>query len=163
MNGMNRRNQLTLAALDRIRRFLLEGEAPEPAPAPLAGEGTWKSPFEIESLPFVDDKDTSASAVSEANIYSCAAADEGGPEVVYRLTLTETTTLRARVFDGDGADVDLHFMADPGGAANCIERADKVLEVTASPGTYWLSVDTYVASGQPQPGAYRLTVVALDP
>jgi hypothetical protein len=31
--GMNLRNLITLTALDRARRFLLEGEAPEPDPS----------------------------------------------------------------------------------------------------------------------------------
>jgi hypothetical protein len=159
--GMNQRNLLTLEALDRARRFLLETETPEPPPSPLAGEGSWTSPFEIDALPFADDRDTSLSNVSEASVYSCAPTDEGGPEVVYRLTLTQPESLRIRVLDGAGADVDVHFMADPGGAEHCTARADKVLDVQAGPGTYWISADTYVASGKPAAGAYLFTIVRL--
>ncbi|MDI3289744.1 SGNH/GDSL hydrolase family protein [Polyangium sp. 15x6] len=160
--GMNRRNLLTIEALDRARRFLLEGEAPEPRPKDLAGEGTWESPFEIDALPFVDDRDTAASKISVANQYSCSPVDEGGSEVVYRLTLTEPTNLRIRVFDAAGVDIDVHFMEDPGGAALCVSRADKVLDVNAGPGTYWISADTYVSASGPLPGPYLFTVVAID-
>jgi hypothetical protein len=62
--AMNQRNLLTLEALDRARRFVLEAEAPEERPAELAGEGTWENPFEIDSLPFVDDRDTTTSQTS---------------------------------------------------------------------------------------------------
>ncbi|MDI1450494.1 SGNH/GDSL hydrolase family protein [Polyangium sp. 6x1] len=160
--GMNRRNLLTMEALDRVRRFLLEGEAPEPRPKDLAGEGSWESPFEIDALPFVDDRDTTASKTSVANEYACSPVDEGGAEVVYRINLKEPTNLRIRVFDAAGVDIDVHFMDDPGGAAACVARADKVLDVSAGPGTYWISADTYVSASGPLPGPYLLTVVAID-
>ena len=157
--GMNRRNLLTLEALDRARRFLLEGEAPEPRPADLVGRLLREQPFGIDALPFVDDRDTSLSVTSSAKMYSCASADESGPEVVYRLKLSEPTDLRIRVFDDANTDIDIQFMADPGGAAHCLARADKVLDVTAGPGTYWISADTYAGSGKSATGAYLLTVV----
>lgn len=157
--GMNRRNLLTLEALDRARRFLLESEAPEPRPADLVGAGTWEQPFGIDALPFVDDRDTSLSVSSSAKVYSCASADESGPEVVYRLKLSEATDLRIRVFDDANADIDIQFMADPGGADHCLARADKVLDVTAGPGTFWISADTYAGGGMAKGGSYLLTVV----
>jgi GDSL-like Lipase/Acylhydrolase family len=157
--GMNRRNLITLEALDRARRFLLEGEAPEPRPSDLVGAGTWEQPLLIDVLPFVDDRDTSRSVTSSAKQYSCTSADEGGPEVVYRLQLSAPTDLRIRVFDDASADIDLQFMADPGGPAHCLSRADKVLDVTAGPGTYWLAADTYAGGGMAKGGPYLLTVV----
>jgi len=160
--GMNRRNLLTIEALDRARRFLLEGEAPEPRPKDLAGEGSWASPFEIDALPFVDDRDTTASKTSVANQYSCSPVDEGGAEVVYRLVLKAPTKLRIRVFDAADVDIDVHFMEDPGGAELCVARADKVLDVSAGPGTYWISADSYVSASGPLPGPYLLTVVVVD-
>lgn len=95
-------------------------------------------------------------------MYSCSPVDEGGSEVVYRLVLTEPKNLRIRVFDGAGVDIDVHFLEDPGGAGACVARADKVLDVSAGPGTYWISADTYVSASGPLPGPYLLTVVALD-
>jgi hypothetical protein len=159
--GMNQRNLITLEALDRMRRYVLEGAPPESRPADLKGEGSWQSPFEIDSLPFVDDRDTTKSNVSVANVYSCSAADESGPEVVYRLSLSKLTQFRIHVLDGAGVDVDVHLMNDPGGADQCIARADKQLDASLGPGTYWISVDTYVSAGNPQPGPYLLTVTEL--
>lgn len=158
--GMNQRNLLTLEALDRARRFLIEGEPPEASPPPLAGAGTWRDPIVIDALPFVDGRDTSQSLVSEADLYSCGAQDEGGPEVVYRVVLDAPTTLRARVFDADSVDVDLQWLSGPSGA-ECVARGDKVLDVTAEAGTYWLTADSFVSGGAALAGAYRLTLVAL--
>lgn len=159
--GINRRNLLTLEALDRVRRFIIEDEAPEKAPPPLAGEGTWQSPYEIDAFPFADDKDATKSQTSEVRAYRCSTAYESGPEVVYRMSLKETMTLRARLFHGPGLDMDLHFMNSPGGGQHCTARGDKVLEVTAGPGTYYLSADTFMAGDKPQSGDYRLTIVRL--
>jgi hypothetical protein len=160
LEGMNQRNLLTLQALDRARRFVLEGEGAEPAPPPLAGAGTWEEPFVIDSLPFVDDRDTAIQGVSVSADYSCGARDEGGPEVVYRLVLGAAATIRARVFDADGVDVDLQLMSDAG-PGGCIARADGVVEAPLEAGSYLISADSFVAGGVAQSGVYRLVVVAL--
>ncbi len=158
--GMNQRNLITLEALDRARRFLIESETPEQRPAELGGEGTWQAPYEIDALPFVDNRDTTGVQTSVANKYSCSMANESGPEIVYRLKLETTKNLRIRVIDDQNGDIDVQFMADPGGADNCLARGDKVLDVTAAPGTYWISADTFVdAAMNALPGTYLLTVV----
>jgi hypothetical protein len=159
-DGMNLRNLISLEALDRARRFLLEDQAPEAAPPPLEGSGTWADPKVIDALPFVDVGDTSASITKEVDVYSCAAANEGGPEVVYRLTLAAPTKLSVRVFDGEGVDVDIHALAAPSGGA-CLARHDSRVVLTAGPGDLYLSVDTYVSQGAPQAGPFRLTVVPV--
>jgi hypothetical protein len=95
-----------------------------------------------------------------ANKYSCSMANEGGPEIVYRLKLDSTKNLRIRVVDDGKVDIDVHFMSDPGGVDYCLGRNDQVLDVTAGPGTYWISADTYVdASGTALAGPYLLTVL----
>jgi GDSL-like lipase/acylhydrolase family protein len=158
--GVNRRNLLTLAALDRARRFLIESEAPEADPPAIEGEGTWLSPYEIDALPFVDDRDPSKTGVSERATYEGSAADDGGPEIVYRLDITERTALRARIFHAPGADMDIHLLDGVGRSAHCIETADKALDVTLDPGTYGLAIDALVRRGGASlPGDYRLTVV----
>jgi hypothetical protein len=159
-DGMNLRNLVSLEALDRARRFLLEDQPPEAAPPPLKGSGTWADPKIIDELPFVDVGDTSASTTKEVDVYGCAAANEGGPEVVYRLTLAAPTKLSVRVFDGEGVDVDIHALSAPSGGA-CLVRHDSRVVLTAGPGDLYLSVDTYVSQGTPQAGPFRLTVVPI--
>jgi hypothetical protein len=158
--GFNQRNLITLEALDRVRRFLENGEAPEAAPAALAGAGTWSDPRVIDALPFVDDGDTSRSRTTRATVYACGAQDESGPEIVYKVTLPATTKLRARVYADDHADIDLHWLSGPD-PTTCTARADRTLDVTAGPGTFYLSADTPVSGGVPQSGGYRLSLVQL--
>lgn len=160
--GMNQRNLITLEALDKARRFWVNQEAPETRPPDIAGEGTWQSPYEIDALPFVDNRDTQGVATSVADKYSCSTANESGPEIVYRLKLATQKNLRIRVIDDGAVDIDVQFMKDPGGADNCLGRNDKVLDVTAGPGTFWISADTFVdASGKKLAGPYLLTIVEL--
>ncbi|HRI69384.1 MAG TPA: SGNH/GDSL hydrolase family protein [Polyangium sp.] len=160
--GMNQRNLITLEALDRSRRFFIENEVPENRPADIVGEGTWASPYEIDALPFVDDRNTQGTTTSEVDKYSCSMANEGGPEIVYRLKLETPKNLRIRVVDDAATDIDVHFLSDPGGANTCLTRSDKVLDVTAGPGTYWISADTYVdAAGTTLTGPYLLTVLEM--
>jgi hypothetical protein len=159
-DGMNLRNLISLEALDRARRFLLEDQAPEAAPPPLKGSGTWADPKIIDALPFVDAGDTGASTTEEVGVYSCATANEGGPEIVYRLTLSALTKLSVRVFDGEGVDVDIHALSAPSGDA-CLARHDSRVVLTAGPGDLYLSVDTYVSQGKPQAGPFRMTVVPI--
>jgi hypothetical protein len=164
--AMNQRNWITLTALDRVRRFLLEADSrppPDPDPPSLAGSGTWDDPLVVDALPFIDVNDTSMSATSIANVYSCAPQNEGGPEIVYQVTLAAPTHLHMRVFEDPGVDVDLQWLSMPSASA-CLARADNDLDVMAPAGTYWLSIDSYVPSttGVAKAGAYRLTMVAVN-
>jgi hypothetical protein len=159
MFGHNQRNRLQLTALDRARHFLIDGAPAEPTP-PSLGKGTWDDPRVVDALPFVDDGDTVKSTTTTASMYSCGAQDESGPEIIYKIELTESTKLRARVFVDDEVDVDLHWLTGPD-ASMCTDRDDKTLDITAGPGTFWLAADTFVSAGQPKPGAYRLTLVKV--
>lgn len=159
--GINRRNLLTLEALSRVRRFLLEDEPPEADPPPLAGEGSWDSPYEIDALPFSDDRDVSTSGSSERVAYDCTPSrtEKAGPEVVYRLAVTEETHLRARLFQAEGARMTMHLIEDPGRSSHCIQRADKLIDATVKPGVYRIAVDSTEPEGKAQPRDFRLTVV----
>jgi hypothetical protein len=152
--GMNQRNKVTLEALDRVRRFILEDETPEVAQA-RAGRGTCDDPRRIDALPFVDDGDTTA-GVSVVPQYACGAQDEGGPEIVYRIEVAQAET-RARVFTDEGVDLDLHWLDGPS-AAQCTARADRTLDIQAQPGVHYLAVDSFVSSGKALSGGYRLTL-----
>jgi hypothetical protein len=157
--GQNWRNLLTLQALDRVKRFVLEKSAPEARPPALLGKGTWAAPYVVDDLPFVD-HGTTVGGADVANVYACSSADEGGPEVVYEITLTAPARLRARVLTDDGVDLDLHWLSGAT-ASTCVSRADKVLDVDVTKaGTYRLVVDSYVTGGSVKAGGYRLTLLA---
>ncbi|MCA9599495.1 MAG: SGNH/GDSL hydrolase family protein, partial [Myxococcales bacterium] len=157
----NRRNLASMQLLDVLSRVVVDGEnAPDVAPPGYEGDGSIASPIVIDQLPFTHAAST-AGAESTLDAYSgCTATqDESGPEVVYSLTLSKTTALRAMVFDRDGVDVDLHLTGAPASGGGCIARHDRQISRTLAAGTYSFVVDSFVSGGVAQAGAYLFVVV----
>jgi len=163
MKGYPMRNLLTLQALDRLRRTLVSTEAAPDAPGtPLVGMGTSTEPFRIPSLPFTHMYDSSRSTQTDLDGYpSCdTGQDEGGPEVIYQLEVTEMTEVRALVFDGAGVDLDVHILESSPAGGNCRARNDKQVTWILTPGTWYFSVDTFVPAGlDPAAGEYLFVLV----
>jgi hypothetical protein len=165
--GMNQRNLLTLAALDRMRRYVLGDEPAEVAPPQLHGDGTWEAPLRVNALPFADDRDTRAFEAKVDDYGGCVGAPTSGGEIVYELDLAADTRLRIRAFGDRGSaeggprpgdvDVDL-FWLDGEAPDSCAQRADRALEITAPAGKHRLVVDTASALS----GSFRLTIVPVE-
>ncbi|NVB39786.1 SGNH/GDSL hydrolase family protein [Pseudenhygromyxa sp. WMMC2535] len=165
-HGYNIRNLIALESLARVSAALLEDQpqAEDQGAASLAGEGSIDAPFEIPALPFADARDSAAGPTFELDVYSgCGStADESGPEHVYRLELAETTAIRAIVLDRAGVDVDLHLL-DGLDVADCLLRDDTMIEATLEPGTYFLTLDTYVnGQGVEQAGDYDFVILECE-
>jgi hypothetical protein len=171
-HGYNMRNLIALEGLDRARRSLL-ASGPDPDPDPdidepiisLQGLGDVDAPLEIPSLPFADTNSTADAPSLFLDVYSgCGSlADESGPENIYRVVLTETTPIRAMVLDRAGVDVDIHLLDDSASEAGCIARADRLIEHTLDPGTYYFALDTYVdGQGVEYGGEYTFVVLACE-
>ncbi|KIG16671.1 Multiple EGF-like-domain protein 3 precursor [Enhygromyxa salina] len=173
-HGYNMRNLIALQGLDRTHRSLLAADPdPDPDPDPdidepalfLQGLGDIDSPLEIPGLPFADTNSTIGAPSLMLDVYAgCGAlADESGPENIYQLELAQTTPIRAMVLDRAGVDIDIHVLDDTASEAGCIARADRLLELTLDPGTYYFSLDTYV-NGQAieQSGEYTFVVLACE-
>jgi hypothetical protein len=120
--------------------------------------GTSTNPIVLSSFPASDSGDTSTS--SSDVLDGCAASastSESGPEVIYKVTLSQPGTLTASVSDDVGVDVDVHLYTSLN-TNDCIARADSTLTETVDCGTYYIVVDTYAdSSGKEYPGAYTLT------
>lgn len=160
--GYNMRNWITINALDRVKRVVVDSTAaPDTAPAPLAGSGAPDDPIVIDGLPFVAVGDTGASPFDTIDRYpGCnSAADESGPEMVYRLVVTRSMRLRAAVYDRGAVDVDIHLLGDQVGGNACLTRNHRFVTVDVTPGTYHLVVDSFVDAGSVLAGEYLLTVV----
>lgn len=158
--GNNVRNLLTLEALDRARRAVAEGLASDDTAPRRSGSGLPADPIDITALPFVDVRDTRVDGASNVARYdSCSTANEGGPEVLYRLVLDHPAHLRLFVVSRTGADVDLHLLSGPDGVTDCVARNDKVLVQDLAAGTWWLSLDTFVNASGALPGEYLLVVL----
>ncbi len=159
--GHNVRNLLTLEALTRLRGAVLSNTAPDATATTRQGTGTLASPIVVDSLPFVDVRDTQTDGERRlANYPGCSTANEGGPEVLYRFEVTRPMNVRATVaMTNTTADVDVHLLRGTATGAACVTRADKTITAALTPGTYFFALDTYVSSGRELPGEYALVVL----
>ena len=157
----NARNLASLETLDAVRRIVAGGEAaPDRTALPaVAGSGTKADPFVIDRLPFTHSWDTGRGE-SLVERWSCnAAANEGGPEVYYRLDLPESTPVRAIVVDRSVVDVDVHLGQDDG---NCSARGDVIAEDRLAAGEHRVVVDSFFGASGSKQGAYLLVVVKCE-
>jgi hypothetical protein len=144
----------------------VDGEAaPDAAPPGHSGQGSIASPIVIDALPFTHSANTADSTQSAIADYpGCSASqDESGPEVVYSLTLSQPTAIRAMVFDRAGVDVDVHLTGAPASGESCIARHDRMIERTLTPGDYNFVVDSFADGGVAQAGEYLFVVVECAP
>jgi hypothetical protein len=158
-HGNNLRNLLTLETLDRLRATVLDAmPAPDLELPRSAGSGLPADPLVIDAFPYADRRDTRAGVRAIASYPGCSAADEGGPELYYQVTITAPTTLHAYALEAAGVDVDLQLL-DAGGA--CLGRGDTTIDHAVAAGTYTLVVDTF-ASGAIERGGEYVLVVTTD-
>ncbi len=158
--GYNVRNLVTIEALDRAHRATTLAEAaPDPAGPALVGDGSPDNPFVIPQLPFTHDANTLFSDHRNLNLYDGCGADqnEGGPELLYRLDLDRAMSLLIMVFDRGTVDIDVHLLSGTT-EGSCLSRAHRQIEADVGPGTYYLSLDTFVGSTE-QAGEYLLAVM----
>jgi hypothetical protein len=121
--------------------------------------GSFSNPIQINSWPFVDNRDTSQSVNDLLD--ACGAApgtNESGPEYVYVFEIDTPGHLVVSVTDGAGVDIDLHLYTDLA-ERDCLARHDHTLDVQLTEcGTYYLVMDTWVnASDIVLEGAYSMT------
>ena len=162
--GMNVRNLLGLTTLDRMRRFVVEDAEPEPDTVGLAGEGTARSPWEIDELPFVDVGVAGAGTGSDAGHRVAPAgceANGGARSVVYRVDLPAPVRFRARVFGDPGVEVRVSW-ATEGKDPLCLARPDTDLEVSAPEGPARIVVWSRASANGNAPGSWRLIIVPVE-
>ena len=138
--------------------------AADAGPSPCAPQGTFACPVVVDRVPFVDRRDTSSpvDAPSDtADAYACRPETrETGPEVVYRVHVTERALLSARLEapPEGGPDIDLHLLDAPRPEA-CLARDNLSLSRMLDPGDYFLVADTWAdADAVEYPGPYMLTI-----
>ena len=121
--------------------------------------GSRENPIAVSTFPFEDRNSTVGAPSSALARYDCAPmTDEGGPEVYYAVAVPAGGVLSARVEAEVGTDTDVHVLTAPREDA-CVARGDVSASATfTAASTVYVVVDTYVASGRPQPGAYTLSM-----
>lgn len=146
-HGYNVRNLITLEALDRLKRVLVDREAaPDPAPATLAGDGSAAAPFLIPSLPFGEVRDTRRSTSRTLDGLGCSGAPATpGPEYFYELVLPQRTALRILLLDGGARALRLALLSAPD-AKSCLESEARMIAGAFPAGTYFIAVDTPAGS-----------------
>lgn len=164
-HGYNVRNLVALEALDRAVAVLEDdAEGLDDAQPSLEGEGTPSAPWVIGELPFTDVRDTSMEGAPFVDVYpGCGStSDESGPELWYRLDVTETVRIRAVALDMEGVDIDMHLVDATATGEGCIERGDSFVQATLEPGTYHFVLDTWVSEGTPLAGEVSFVLVECE-
>ena len=144
---------------DPVNYFLVDTrDIPNPLWFPCTPDGSHDCPYEIGSLPYSHNGDTSAAVSSDYDLYNCSDADESGPEAVYVLTIDESGSLEVDVdCDDPVVDVDVHLL-DGDDPDACLDRDHWGFSYSITPGQYFIIVDTWVDEGDVLEGDYTLTV-----
>lgn len=160
--GHNTRNLVTLEGLSRAWGSVTAGTAPDATAPRIRGTGLRGDEIVIDSLPFVDVRDTRTDGAARIDSYpGCAsAANESGREVLYRLELSQPTNVRVFVVSLGTSDIDVHLMSDTTSGQSCVVRNDKFFVRQLAAGTYFLSLDTYQSAAGVLPGEYLVGVIA---
>ncbi len=124
---------------------------------PCTPDGGHRCPFPIDSFPFSDQRDTAASQIDVFDLYSCSAADESGPELVYLFTIDRSGTLSVSVDCQEPVDIDVHLL-DGDDPNACLARANVSFEYPITPGRYFIVADTYTDGAEVLSGEYLLQV-----
>ena len=117
----------------------------------------------VDAFPFTDYRDTAQSSLSAFDSYACRPnTNEGGPEIVFQVEVPADGFLSVAVYEEPGVDVDVHLLGslDP---SDCLDRGNLHARADVTAGTWFVVVDTYVASGVPQSGAFRLDIGFVEP
>ncbi len=116
----------------------------------------------VDTFPFTNDNDTAQSTRDLFDVYDCAASNESGNEVVYRVEVPASGFLSAAVYEAPGVDVDVHILSSLD-SQTCVSRGNLHAKADVTPGTWFVVVDTFVSAGVPQAGAYRVDIGFISP
>ncbi|MBK8937196.1 MAG: hypothetical protein IPM79_06025 [Polyangiaceae bacterium] len=118
----------------------------------------------VTSFPFSEQRDTSAEGGTEIDAYDCSpGTNEGGPEILYRVTVPSDGFVSAAVYDDAGVDIDVHIVTtiDPLAPSGdgCLSRGDLEASADVSAGDVWIVADTWVnGGGSALSGGFRIDI-----
>lgn len=132
-------------------------------------KGAKDDPVIIDKFPFEHTGNTYYYLSNEFNSYTCADTpnskdiDESGPEVFYQFHTDCPGTVSIKLTAGEGSDskaredMDIHLLKTLS-ADDCLKRAHIEFTEAISAGDYFVSVDTYTASGTTMGGQYTVKI-----
>lgn len=141
--GDDAMGRIALEQLDRARRAAVDKEVLDPSAPTIAGAGTRARPFVIPSIPFGTMADL---------------ATAPGGELVYRLTTTSTTRVRALVFDARHSPLASRLVHEVGGVARRSHAT--ILPLELEPGVHDFVIQR--AGGSATAGARAEIGFAID-
>jgi hypothetical protein len=145
--GYNTRNLLSLAALEGVRRVIVDGaDAPAPPSPHATGAGDFKRPVPIEALPY-------------AHLGAVRAGKDGRARRVYRLQLDKPTHLEAFVVDRPALGARLSLLADLESGPKWLVEDQPRIEASLGSGAWFIVVDGEPKGGE-SPGEYLLVARA---
>lgn len=142
------------ASLSTLHCYIYSRGTPDVFP------GTPSNPIQIPSFPFSHSDSTASSGGSDMfDYYSCSpSTNESGREKIYRFSTSQGGVLKASVSCPNEVDIDLHLLTGLN-SNSCLTRAHISFSYTVSPGTYYISCDTYVnGSGVELMGDYTVNL-----
>jgi len=120
--GYNMRNLITMQAFDRVfRTVVTAAPALDFEPAALQGEGSQADPFQVDTIPFIDARATTALDL----------------RFFYRLDLGETLDLRLMAIHRDDSDADLTLLD---ASLAVVESSEGWIDTQLGPGRYFVEV-----------------------
>ncbi len=117
----------------------------------------------VSTFPFSDTHDTTLEGTDAVDAYDCSMADEGGREIVYRVTVPKDGFVSAAVYDDAATDIDVQIVtafdpAAPSGTG-CVSRGNNHAGADVAAGDVWIIADTYVsATTGEKAGAFKLDI-----
>ena len=160
-HGYNVRNLITLQALDRMQQVFEQGTVSlDPGAARLGGDGSRAAPFQVSQLPYGELRDLRQSTFTPDAPLSCPGAPAvAGPQNLYRVVLTRTTSLRALVLGGGANAQRVSLLSGPS-LSTCLRTDSRLVTATLAPGAYYLAVNASNPGGGTE---YNLSVTECAP
>src|SRR5262249_46810764 len=118
----------------------------------VARPGDWAAPLEVPALPFVHAGSTVGRRATAMRYAPRLDISEGGPEVVYRVSVPAAGRLLASVEgDRDPVDVDVHVLRTlaldaTGAATDGLAHGNRKVELDVEPGPLFVIIDTFQAA-----------------
>ena len=112
----------------------------------------------LPTLPFAAMIDTRTDGSDAIDGYDCGEADESGREVVYRVVVAAPLPVRIVAVGREETDVDVHLLREGEDGPRCVERADREIVTTLSPGAWRIAIDTFVEGGVARAGEALVVV-----
>ena len=127
-------------------------------------DGTINNPIIIpvtgDRVIYEDQRNTRNSLSDVIDSYPPNELDESGPEFIYTFTITQNMKFHAYINtpEPEEVDIDLHLLSsiEP---VTLLKRDNAQIMSDLLPGTYYISMDTYVKDGQVKSGSYHLHVL----